>query len=172
MAPVASRIDTSVGTESTAVVDCEIHQEEDHDADVPPDHDASGFARDHHSSPYFSFAVGQQLHRRLPVVIFLHQQKEGPPVVLVKQVLVHAIYEGVVDSGAPATKTCRARGVFASERNIVVDSSVHVDAAAQRTCLDGGSIVDDLDLVALTCQPPLGSCRTHLDPCADGCWEL
>lgn len=64
-----------------------------------------------------------------------------------KQVVVHAICEDAVGNGAVAMKSHTAMDAVASERSTVVDSLVNVDVA-EHTCLDGGSMADDLDLVA------------------------
>ena len=84
-----------------------------------------------------------------------------------KQV-VHVTCVGVVGNGAVATKLHTVMDAFASERSTVADSLMNVDAA-EHTCLDGGSMPDDLDLVALACQAPLGPWHMRLDPHAGAC---
>jgi len=83
--------------------------------------------------------------------------------VVAKQVVVHAICEGVVGNGAVATKSHTVMGGVAWERSTVVDSLMNADVA-EHTYLDGGSMADDLDLVASACQAPLGPWHMRLDP--------
>lgn len=82
----------------------------------------------------------------------------------------HALCAGVVGNGEEARMSHKVMDAVASERNTVVDSSMNVDVAAH-TCLGGGSMADDLDLVALACQAPLGPWHMRLDPHAGACSE-
>lgn len=64
-----------------------------------------------------------------------------------KPFVVHEINEGVAGNGAVSMKLHTAMGAVASERNTVVDSLMNANVV-ERTCLDGGSMADDSDLVA------------------------
>jgi len=107
------------------------------------------------------------------VVTILHLEEEVAHqmvVVVVKKVFVRAICVDVVGNGEGAKKSHTVMDVVASERNTVADSLMNVDAV-EHTCLDGGSMVDGLDLVAWACQAPQGPWHTSLDPHAGACSE-
>ena len=91
-------------------------------------------------------------------------------VVVAMKVVVHAICAGVVGNGEGPKTAHMAMDAVASERNTVVDSLMNV-GVAEHTCLGGGSMADDLDLVALACQAPQGPWHKRLDPHAGACLE-